>query len=167
MYASQLLLQLSLHRALKAAATIAIQTICKNKWTVEDPRCCSTCCRNSGKTGIWAPRHVPLRSDLPEADVVNVQNLWWRNALRKQPSEISYNSSDPQKRVSDFARTKQFYVVCSEVCGNSVTKALETIRLARESERLLDARDDFEIKVILGVDKLVLSGDVEEIQDSD
>jgi len=99
---------------------------------------------------------------------VNVQNLWWRNALRKQPSEISsYDCSDPQKRVSDFARTKQFYVVCSEVCGNSVTKALETIRLARESERLLDARDDFEIEVILGVDKLVLSGDVEEIQDSD
>ena len=53
------------------------------------------------------------------------------------------------------------------ICGNSVTKALETIRLARESERLLDARDDFEIEVILGVDKLVLSGDVEEIQDSD
>ena len=55
--------------------------------------------------------------------------------------------------VFGIRRSRDWYVVCSEACGATVTRVLRSIKLSTNK--------DFE--VCLGVDRLVLSGDVIEM----
>jgi len=61
--------------ALDEAAQFAHQMISPKKWSEEDPRCCSLCCRGKGKTGFWYPRHVVL-SRASQQDVTLIENQW-------------------------------------------------------------------------------------------
>ena len=144
--------------ALDEAAQFAHQMISPKKWSEEDPRCCSLCCRGKGKTGFWYPRHVVL-SRASQQDVTLIENQWWRN---DRSARGLYGCSDPQKKLKEIIATdtslassslRHTYVVCSEACVLDATSALETIHW--RSIRV----NRWAFQVILGVDRLVLIHD--------
>ena len=148
--------QLPWYRCVKDVATSALRSIISKPWTVEDPQCCSKFCPYGGKTGLWLLRLVQGYRYLLEVDIMKVQNLWWMNT--QSPQRFPSHSSDPQTKVRDWMLqhdARVCYVACSVVCGNRVRQALATIQLHTRKN----------LHVLLGVDKLVLSRDVEEMQD--
>ena len=150
----------NMKRHLRDAAMFARKTVSQKKWTEEEPLCALLDCRFGGKTGLWVPRHVPLRDDLCQCDLSLVQNLWWKNRDEDLPKSHT-NCSDPQDKVKDWIRntcvltidaTQKCYVVCCETCRDRVKKALDTIRLGDQEQPVG--------LVVIGVEELVLSHDV-------
>ena len=134
--------------ALDEAVEVALQTVSKKPWKVEDHLCCSLYCRFSGNTGIWIPRHVPI-CRLPEEDRMAIQSLWWRE---KYSTSDFYASSDPQSTVEEHKSRRpngKYYVVCSEACFHKVKRAVSVIHM----------RNSCHVEIILGVDELTLSYD--------
>ena len=114
------------------------------KWSEENPRCCSQyCCNNfNAETGVWAPM----------CDFMQDSDVWWRN---KAAIRNSYLKCAPQKKLSAimaewskrndtaWANVRAFYVACSELCFSDAKYALEIIHW----------RDHTEFYLFLGVDK--------------
>ena len=152
----------NMKRHLRDAAMFARKTVSQKKWTEEEPLCASLDCRFGGKTGLWIPRHVPLRDDLPQCDASPVQNLWWKNRDEDLPKP-HLCCANPQYGVKKWIRealelpihgnpTHMCYVVCCETCHDRVKKALDTIRLGD--------REHTVSSIVIGVEELVLSQDV-------
>ena len=151
-----------MQRHLRDAAMCARKTVSQKKWTEEEPLCASLDCRFGGKTGLWVPRHVPLRDDLSQCDASLVQNLWWKNRDEDLPKP-HLCCANPQYGVKKWIRgaleltihgnpTHMCYVVCCETCRDRVKKALDTIRLGD--------REHTVSSIVIGVEELVLSQDV-------
>ena len=151
-----------INKAQDTVTSLASQTIHSKPWTAQDPRCCSSYCRNKSerRTGLWVPRHIPF-CQVPEQeqDVILIKNLWWKNMTSPQRR---YRTCDPQRSVQQCIeenkathRIHQSFVVCSEACHANVEMALKIVYV-----RNLVHPNPYE--VIIGVDKLVLSRDTQK-----
>ena len=145
--------------AQRQAADAAAKMISVDPWTDRDPRCCYLYCEGeaNGKTGVWAPRHVPRRNmSFPDEELV--QRLWWRNG---KAGDGRYGSSDPQMLVTDWlerfeAPNMKYYVVCCEACGEAVRYHAHVLRMGTRCTR--------DIQVILGVDRLLFAREAQMVR---
>ena len=133
---------------LDEAARCVRSMISPEKWSEENPRCCSQyCCNNfNAKTGLWTPLHDPTKDRM-------LQHVLWRN---KAAIRNSYLKSVPQQKLSDmmdewskcndpiWSNVTVFYVACSELCFSDAKFALETIHW----------RDHTKFYLFLGVEEL-------------
>ena len=150
--------QRKIFKPLQQAASYAKEEISSQPWDETDPRCCSERCEHGRKTGVYVPRHTPIRGLTP-AEITTTQYLWWQNDER----EVSWGRTDPQITVSEYMRRhayrlfgrqidtapKDFYVVCCAECYHRVHQKLEIISQYK--------RQHFEI--VIGVEELVLKRD--------
>ena len=158
---------LAVRDLLRKQAVEARRTISLKPWTPTERRCCSLQCPYGGKTGVWAPRHVPRLHDRSESDRESIAKLWWKRqhqcafANGIHCPEGFYGASDPQVLVTTWIADRvrhrgpycpeRYCVACSETCADRAKLAIQTMRLGTNCP---------DYGIVLGVDQLRLDGDV-------